>query len=45
MYKMFFNAEKFDQDLTKWDIQQNCSIQDMFTDCPIKDKNKPKGIK
>jgi hypothetical protein len=45
MYKMFYNAEKFDQNLTKWNIQQNCSIQDMFADCPIKDKNKPKGIK
>jgi hypothetical protein len=45
MYKMFYNAEKFDQNLTKWNIQQNCSIQDMFTDCPIKDTNKPYGVK
>ena len=38
---MFYGATSFNQDISKWKIS-GASVADMFTNCPIKDKYKPK---
>ena len=40
---MFDSAESFDQNLSGWDVARKYTVN-MFKDCPIEDKNKPKGL-
>ena len=40
---MFNGATSFNQDLSGWDVTGKYT-EDMFNECPIEDKNKPKGL-
>ena len=44
MHCMFGGAKNFNQDLSDWDVSLK-NTEDMFHNCPIEDKNKPKGLK
>ena len=35
-----FRKSKFNQDLSKWKITKDVSINGMFDDCPVKENNK-----
>ena len=41
MYFMFCGV-KFNQDISNWKINKNCSIKRAFDDCPIEEEFKPK---
>ena len=41
MNRMFYGAASFDQDLSEWDLKGK-NTKDMFSNCPIVDKYKPK---
>ena len=41
MNGMFYGS-KFNQDISNWKINPKCDTRNMFIDCPIKDKYKPK---
>ena len=41
MSGMFYNATSFNQDLSEWDLKGK-NTKDMFSNCPIVDKYKPK---
>ena len=41
MSSMFYGAESFNQDLSEWDLKGK-NTKDMFSNCPIVDKYKPK---
>ena len=43
MHCMFGGAKNFNQDLSDWDVSLK-NTEDMFHNCPIEDKNKPKGL-
>ena len=43
MYCMFYYAIDFNQNLSGWDVTGKYT-EDMFNECPIEDKNKPKGL-
>ena len=40
-----FKHSKFDRDISKWKISSKCDTYNIFLECPIKDKYKPKNIK
>ena len=42
---MFLSAEKFNQPLNNWAVSDSANINFVFTDCPIKEKYKPKRLK
>ena len=37
-----FYKSKFNRDISKWNIRQDCSTDFMFDNCPIKEEYKPK---
>lgn len=37
-----FKYTKFNQDISNWKIRKDCQTDDMFLECPIKEKYKPK---
>ena len=39
---MFFGCESFNQDISRWDVSNVKYRVDMFEDCPIEEKYKPK---
>ena len=41
MGNMFYGASSFNQDLSEWNLKGK-NITDMFSNCPIVDKYKPK---
>jgi hypothetical protein len=41
MWQMFYNSD-FNQDISGWEIKPNCNTTNMFKDCKIKYKYKPK---
>lgn len=43
MYCMF-EGSKFNHDISNWKIDKNCDVFDMFYDCPIRKKFKPKSL-
>ena len=45
MSGMFFNAANFDQDISMWKIKPRCERKNIFANCEIKNKFKPKVIK
>jgi surface protein len=40
-----FNGSEFNGDISKWKISSKCDTYNIFLECPIKDKYKPKNIK
>ena len=40
-----FCGSQFNGDISKWKISSKCDTYNMFLECPIKDKYKPKNIK
>ena len=41
MQQMFDNS-KFDNDISKWQINNDCVVRHMFDNCPIRKEYKPK---
>ena len=41
MYGMFADSS-FNQDISKWQIKYKCNVKNMFENCPIDEKYKPK---
>lgn len=39
---MFTDCKSFNQDLSMWKFQEGVWTQDIFNNCPIKEKYKPK---
>lgn len=37
-----FYRAKFNQDISNWKIRKGCYVENIFTECPIKDEFKPK---
>jgi hypothetical protein len=37
-----FDYSDFDSDISKWQINNDCVVRYMFTNCPIRKKYKPK---
>ena len=37
-----FRESKFNQDISNWKVNKDCIIYNMFTNCSIKEKYKPK---
>ena len=42
MKHMFFGCKYFNQDISNWDVSSVRNNDDIFKDCPIKEKFKPK---
>ena len=42
MKNMFLFAKSFDQDISKWNISDKTNIDDMFFNCNIYRRHKPK---
>ena len=45
MSGMFFGATNFNQDISMWKIKPRCERKNMFANCEIKNKFKPKVVK
>jgi hypothetical protein len=41
---MFYDADSFNQDLSKWKHKTNCNTYKIFYKCPIKEEYMPNGI-
>lgn len=41
MYCMFEHS-KFNQDISNWKINEDCDVEKIFYNCPIKEEFKPK---
>ena len=39
-----FCSSQFNQDISNWKIRQDCATNNMFHNCSIKEKNKPKSL-
>lgn len=39
-----FAYSVFDRDISRWKINKDCSVENMFLDCPIKEEFKPKSL-
>ena len=39
---MFYRCKSFNQDISSWDVSKVTEFQDVFKDCPIDEKYKPK---
>ena len=39
-----FRESKFNQDISNWKVNKYCIIYNIFTDCSIKEKYKPKSL-
>ena len=42
MYGMFYGCKSFNQDISNWDVSKVKYFDNVFTDCPIEEKYKPK---
>lgn len=41
---MFYTCYKFNHDLSSWKIKNNAKTSQMFSNCGIDNKYKPKGV-
>jgi len=44
MCVMFYYSEKFDKNISNWNVNKVISIEDMFYNCSIKQKHKPRFL-
>ena len=42
MASMFYNSKSFNQDLSQWNVSNATDINNIFDNCPIEEKYKPK---
>ena len=45
MSNMFHDAHEFIQNISGWNINDKTNIHNIFCNCPIKEKYKPKKIR